>query len=84
MTPKEKANELIEIFKNETDGIAAYNYDNVNIQCALICVDEIIQTIGRLKAITPMFGGRPFYSDINNEEIKNYWKEVKQEIKNMK
>jgi hypothetical protein len=43
MTPKNKAVELVNKFKNETDGIAGYNYDDVNVQCALIAVDEILQ-----------------------------------------
>ena len=42
-TPKEKALELIEIFTNETDGIAAYDYSKVYIECAKRCAEQILK-----------------------------------------
>ncbi len=66
MTPKEKAEELVNKFRQQTDGIAGYNYDNVNKQCALIAVDEIINS-------------RPAITD-SQIQYKNYWQEVKTEI----
>jgi len=68
MTPKEKAKELVDKFRQQTDGIAAYNYDNVNKQCALIAVYEIIDSIDN-----------EHVSDIFTE----YWQEVKQEIEKL-
>lgn len=43
MTPKEKSNELISIFSNETDGIAAYDYSRVNIECAKRCAEQVLK-----------------------------------------
>ena len=58
MTPKEKAMEIAMKFdeKGETDNA---------IQCALICVDEILNN-----------RGIPFYF----ESCFEFWKEVKQEL----
>lgn len=64
MTPQEKAVELVNKFKNETDGIASYNYDDVNVQCALIAVDEVLQNVN-LIAID-----KEFYEEVK-KEIKN-------------
>jgi hypothetical protein len=69
MTPKDKAVELVNKFKNETDGIAGYNYDDVNVQCALIAVDVVLSTI----VSTPTDYGASW----------TYWMQVKQEIENL-
>jgi hypothetical protein len=72
MTPKEKAVELVNKFKNETDGIAGYNYDDVNVQCALIAVDEIIEAID--------FD----WMEVQNLESEHrYWQQVKEEIEKL-
>ncbi len=44
MTPKEKAQELIDLFKNwvECDNIREEPIYSFQKECALICVDEII------------------------------------------
>ena len=70
MTPKEKAKELYDKFKEETDGIAGYNYDSVNIECALIAVNEILED----------------REEIDGMRVINdpYWLEVKKEIENFK
>jgi hypothetical protein len=69
MQPKEKAKELYDKFKKETDGIAGYNYDSVNIKCALIAVDECIKAVE---------------SDWSFMEIRmEYWQKVKQEIEKL-
>ena len=71
MTPKQKAKQLYDKFKEETDGIAGYNYDSVNIKCALIAVDEILNDDWYI---------------INLEDLiarKEYWEEVKKEINNL-
>ena len=69
MTPKEKAIELVDIYKditttwsfNDTITTSVINYDLAK-QCALIAVDEII----------------------NNVELySTYWEEVKQEIQKL-
>ena len=70
MTPKEKAKQLYDKFKEETDGIAGYNYDSVNIECALIAVNEILED----------------REEIDGMRVINdpYWLEVKKEIENFK
>ena len=73
MTPKEKATELIYKFTpysdyNECDVFTERENQLKNaIQCALICVDEII----RNEVNTTMHP---------NDSIMDYWEEVKQEI----
>jgi hypothetical protein len=74
MTPKEKAEELVEKINNELKWIEIdYQIDLYRDvkQCALIAVDEII-------ASNPI----AFDEDDNCIE-KNWWKEVKQEIENL-
>jgi hypothetical protein len=74
MTPKEKAEELIDKFMDYT-GFEINEQNNMsNIfsakQCALIAVDEILESHYKL------------LSGVNTT-IYKYWKEVKQEIKNL-
>ena len=40
---KDYADELVKQFREKTDCIASYNYDAVNINCAIICVERIIE-----------------------------------------
>lgn len=77
MTPKEKAEELIDKIKNglwKDRGVIIY-FDDA-MYCALIAVDEIINS-------------NPCYSDSdrggNFQWYDNtyYWQEVKQEIENL-
>ena len=65
MTPKEKAKELVDKMHSKmySDGI----YDAK--QCALICVDEIIEEIKEWNM-----------SVIDYQNRIEYWQEVKQEI----
>ena len=52
MTPKEKAKELVDRMKLKVDVIDENNYtaenENGAIQCALICVDEILEFHDRI------------------------------------
>jgi hypothetical protein len=77
MTPKEKANELVDKFYQRfplkmnvitTRGDLSWEYDNWDEakQCALIAVDEILG----------QFRWRP-------SDGLSYWTEVKQEIENL-
>tara|TARA_R110000851_G_scaffold318152_1_gene481872 strand:- start:40 stop:249 length:210 start_codon:yes stop_codon:yes gene_type:complete len=69
MIAKDKAKELVERFKYRT--IRGTEFETMSIslakQCALICVDEILE----IKSV---------YHSI---ELDNYWQEVKQEIENI-
>ena len=70
MTPKEKAEELIDKFYikvYDREGTSAMNEFEAK-QCALIAVDEILNLAS-------------FYNDTQGEVT--YWTEVKQEIKNI-
>ena len=82
MTPKEKAIELVdkfyqttpnECFVNEPIGIAGrYKAWNQSKQCALIAVDEILDS-------------NPNYPEFKENEGTpiRYWEVVKQEIENL-
>ena len=73
MTPKEKAEELVDKIQNglwKDRGTSIYQEDA--IYCALIAVDEI------LDAIT----FNMYDEDAYNKE-DNYWQEVKQEIEKL-
>lgn len=80
MTPKEKANELIEKFKPNVycyygSGMLTDTYDDdtalyFSKKCAIIAVDEIIEELKR----------DPY---INYERIV-YWQAVKTELENIK
>ena len=87
MTPQEKAKQLYDKFKEETDGIAGYNYDSVNIKCALIAIDEIIESSPRYSSDVDWDdagGTHQYYYEAQQEEALNYWKEVRQEVYNLK
>lgn len=73
MTPKEKANELIEKFKpnahdgyHELTGIDEQEQKESSIQSAIICVEEELEELGE---------GR--------KNAHDYWQEVKEELQNL-
>ena len=81
MKPEEKAKELVDSFLNVTvyvdeDGnketMKDYNSYDTAKQCALICVDEIIETLN-LDLIRCM----------DNRQIDTYWIVVKEEIEKL-
>ncbi len=68
MKAKEKAKELFFKFREITFFIGEAN-EKTPIECALMCVDEIIQALMRCK---------------NTEKIAfEYWQEVRKEIENL-
>jgi hypothetical protein len=67
MTPKEKAKELVEKFKNRSIELGETHSQLMAEANALIAVDEIIDSHYKL------------LSGVNTS-IYKYWKEVKQEI----
>jgi len=68
MTPKEKAKELVDKF----DGVGL-QMRNEAIACALICVDEIIESIPK----------EPSISTVERIGAIMFWFEVKQEIEKL-
>ncbi len=70
MTPKEKALELVDTYcRAKLDNGIIGIYQPLAKQCALICVDEILQTIPE-----EVMSYKPFMMNTD------YWQEVKQEI----
>jgi hypothetical protein len=69
MTPKEKAEQLVDKFRSNIISFLSDNMKEQNAkQCALIAVDEILKVAS-------------FYNDSQAEVT--YWQEVKQEIENL-
>jgi len=70
MTPKEKANKLrYQIESSMQDADMRGHYNQAIKQCALIAVDEIINSRPAITASQIVY--------------KNYWQEVKQEIEKL-
>ena len=67
MKAKDKAKELIDrfYFNGIKDEEYSMQYED-GVQCALICVDEIMESFNSLE----------YYP----EDLRDYWREVKQEI----
>jgi hypothetical protein len=83
MTPEQKAIELLEKLiphvYNEydgSDGGKVYNAKRHTIQCALIAVDEIINSNPTSQLSDPFLGNKIY-------ENVNYWQEVKQELEKL-
>jgi hypothetical protein len=70
MTPKEKANELVDMFDN-IDVLGEEHNGYIAQQCALIAVDEII-------ASNPIA-----FDEQDNCIAKQWWQEVKIEIEKL-
>jgi hypothetical protein len=71
MTPKEKAEELVEKFKNRSIDLGGTHSQLMAEANALIAVDEILDD--------DMYGMKEEYFEKRIE----YWEEVKQEIENL-
>lgn len=72
MTPKEKAEELVDKFRSNIISFLSDNMKDQNAkQCALIAVDEIQKL--------PNIG----YNHSQDESQYDYWQEVKEEIENL-
>lgn len=87
MTPKEKAEELIDTFRMN---VLDYEGCSINthkaIQCALIAVDEILKTEPRYPSNVDwddVGGTHQYYYEAQREEADKYWLEVKQEIQKL-
>ena len=68
MTPKEKAEELVNRFENETHSLVK---DEDAKQCALIAVDELIKE------------ELLWLQEVGGNESESEWIKVKQEINNL-
>ena len=72
MSPKEKSLELFKLFNSYQEYERMDGYFNAK-QCALICVDEVIDQWEYIDTYISDFGGKL------NPNLK-YWLEVKQEL----
>jgi hypothetical protein len=87
MTPKEKADELCKKMLYQIEWNAQPStVKGVTKQCALIAVDEIINSEPRYPSNVDWDdcgATHQYYYEAQMEEALNYWKEVKQEIQNL-
>ena len=87
MTPKEKAQELVDKFRNEITSFLGDDMKKINAKkCALIAVDEILNS----SPLEPNFadwddcGGEfRYWYDAQKTHAFYFWKEVKQEIEKL-
>ena len=79
MTPKEKAQELFDKMHEEIYNRDMYNDLYRAKQCALIAVDEILETT-KVKWATQRKFPNGEYKFWKGVAYKKYWQEVKQEI----
>jgi hypothetical protein len=70
MTPKEKAKELVEAM---SFSCRECDYESKAKQCALIAIDEIINS-------SPLEPAHPYDYVIAEREAMEFWQEVKNEI----
>ena len=87
MTAKEKAEELIDKFRNEITSFLGDNMKKINAKkCALVAVDEIINS----SPLEPNFadwddcgGEHRYFYDAQKTHAFHFWHEVKQEIEKL-
>jgi hypothetical protein len=85
MTPKEKAIELYQEFLRYVPAEEELEHKYAK-QCALIAVDEIINSEPRNPSNVDWDdcgGTHEYYYEAQREEADKYWREVKQEIENL-
>ena len=76
MTPKEKAKELVDKYKEHIIETDDYFINSGAKKCALIAVDEMLNDYSYMQNVR----------NANSNQIHSrrvYWQEVKQEIKNI-
>jgi hypothetical protein len=80
MTPKEKADHLVMIFRSSEseDGYNDVRDIHAAIRCALIAVDEMLGNAAMI------WGGRNTETGLTaRDEFRKYWYEVKQELEKL-
>ena len=89
MTPKEKAKELWTTYRfalSIKNAPLGEQKDLIAKQCALIAVDEVINSNPRYPNNVDWDdagGTHAYYYEAQFEEAEKYWEEVKQEINNL-
>jgi len=64
LTPKETAEQLVEKYSSLDGNYNTYHYDK---QCALICVDEKIETLDRIAFLVDCVDLREYYQEVKKE-----------------
>ena len=83
MTPKEKAEKLVDRFEHETYSLVQ---GQLSKQCALIAVEEILQSEPRTPSNVDwddVGGTHQYYYEAQREEAEKFWQQVKQEIEKL-
>jgi hypothetical protein len=90
MTPKEKAKELVKLHKQillrGQFQISGFYIDQIAEECALIAVDEIINSEPRKPSDVDwdeVGATHQYYYEAQIEEAQKFWQEVKQEIEKL-
>jgi hypothetical protein len=77
MTPKEKAEELVDKFVQYTPADSEFEYPYAK-QCALIAVNEMLGNAAMI------WGGRNTETGLTaRDEFRKYWNEVKKELEKL-
>lgn len=80
---KQKAIELVEKFGDTTDNWGTYNLGKRQAkQCAIICVDEILEILSKLHK--PEYTTFAINDNIDGYELEDFYEKIKQEIQNLK
>lgn len=89
MTPKEKANDLFTTFRyalSHKDAPFGMYKDNMAIQCALIAVDEILNS----RPLDPNYvdwddcgAAHQYWYEAQKEEALEFWNDVKSELQSL-
>jgi len=90
MTPKEKAQKLFEIFWIKVEDISLVEHSQMSKimakQCALIAVDEILQSQPRYPSEVDWDdcgATHKYYYEAQREEARRFWQQVRTEIENL-
>ena len=84
MTPKEKAKELVEKFKNRSIELGETNSQLMAEANALIAVGEIIQATKKYVAIRERVTySKTGFDNVVHTQYDSFWQEVKQEIEKL-
>lgn len=80
MTPKEKAEELVDKFYPMFDNSVR---DILSKKCSLIAVDEVIEAINSTKNLTNNLLSQTYETAFINLPSTSFWEDVKKEIENI-
>ena len=84
MTPKEKADELVNKMARPLDDDYYVDFNNYSKECALIAVNELINEVYNIShQYTAIYDETTKLYTYNDSKELKFWKEVKQEIEKL-